>query len=1574
MLIKNVPKEKRFYEYLLELTKLTGKVIRDYRDYERHWDPIDLRDIDGCFVAEDCEDVDTFLEIYKPKISELDKTPPAPFKILEEWLSFNINNENALPKYEEQKRYKDEHGEEQHELFKDDNERVKLYANYVDEWKFWAVNLANKKKLSKLYNEFFELVSQFDKEGESIELIFGRGILKWNHPDKRIGLINSPLLTQKLELNLDIERNVITAIRIDEISNVEREMLSGVNLPNKNKVEEILNRLNKTDITDDISEMLMHFISMIDADGEYKKPGKSIVIRDTPVIHDENIFIFRVKNTRVIRDDLESIIDLIDSGELEMNEAIKSLIGEEVESIDIENKENNNLNPELPTNALFFPLESNEQQKEIVKRIENNFGVTVQGPPGTGKTHTIANLVSHYLAEGKRVLITSQKENPLRVLKDKIPKEIQDLCVPVLGGGRDSLQEIERSINTISEKLGELDTNKLSEHIKRNLKYLDESKRKESRLINQLKDYVEKEGSVLNYKSDELFRYDVAKILSQSDINYEWIIDKVELNEEFPVNEVEFKELWRYRDNLSAEDLKLHSSILPVIDKDIRNNNSFKEFINRGNKLEQFKAKGFTYLESYQLPSDISALDELITSLNVLIESKLILENQGFISVLNDLRAGDSRKDRWIKLVENAKESCNQLFVYYNKLITHEIDLPNKGLSEIKEDVKVAKERLESGKKPNLTFFLLKGKQTKYLFETPVLNDKSIGKVEDLKLIEDHIKYQELKAETARIFNGNIQEINHSSLDKEESRFPHMLEERLKELDTVLEVFKTMNDLEGKIVNSNIDLFSYEEVCTLQENIMEAKLYLEYKDWLKLHEEELTRLKLFGEGANSHSIIYEITEAFVNRDINNWEQLLNKLIGLYETKKDVHLFYDLLYKLDENLPLTRKSIEMSVGDTWTYPTGYLLSFEQKKLGTWLDQTKNIDATNLRGLIEKEKDYQRELIQNIVRDSSWKSQIERITEKEKRALSSWKTYIKRYGKGTGKNRKYLKSAREAMKDAQSAIPVWIMPVTQVLENFPITNEKFDVVIFDESSQCDIFSANVLLRGKKMIVVGDDEQISPQAIGINQDDVDELVRRLIPDIPNSDLFDGNISLYEIAEQTFPKAGKLMLREHFRCVPEIIQFSNDLSYGGEMIPLRLPLEEEKLEPPVMAIKVKDGYNDALEKDINQPEAEAIVDDIYDMVNDPKYNDQTIGVITLQGNKQHKLLENLIRDKIGDAEFVARKIICGNAYDLQGDERDIIFLSMVIAPNRNFRSLSMNRDKQRYNVAASRAKNQMRLYHSVDTSDLKNNDLRYSLLSYCKNPTRVNKAMEDLEQLCDSPFEIDVLRMIIAKGYKVTPQLKVGNYRIDFVIEGMRDRLAVECDGEKWHGPEKFEEDMQRQGSLERAGWTFWRVRGRDFYFNPNKAMESLWTKLSEMGIESNIFDEKTSEIQEEQTVVIAQEEKSPEKEVGMIDSHDGKVSKGTQLKTSTKESVAEVQQMNLLSEVSNDDLNNSLVSTLEARGLDVIDKRNKNGNLWVVGGSELSPVFNEFTKKGIKFKFAPNGSRSTNKLPGWYMSDSK
>lgn len=165
---------------------------------------------------------------------------------------------------------------------------------------------------------------------------------------------------------------------------------------------------------------------------------------------------------------------------------------------------------------------------------------------------------------------------------------------------------------------------------------------------------------------------------------------------------------------------------------------------------------------------------------------------------------------------------------------------------------------------------------------------------------------------------------------------------------------------------------------------------------------------------------------------------------------------------------------------------------------------------------------------------------------------------------------------------------------------------------------------------------------------------------------------------------------------------------------------------------------------------------------------------------------------------------------------------------------------DSQRFNVAASRARDQMILFHSVTLNDIGNNNcMRYKLLGYCQNPLGDQASFDSVKHRFDSPFEEAVYRRLVARGYLVTPQVQVNGYRIDLVVEGEHNRLAVECDGERWHGPDAYEADMFRQKVLERAGWQFWRVRGRHFYQDADRAMESLWTTLEEMEIKPTLIE---------------------------------------------------------------------------------------------------------------------------------------
>ena len=105
----------------------------------------------------------------------------------------------------------------------------------------------------------------------------------------------------------------------------------------------------------------------------------------------------------------------------------------------------------------LFPLAANAEQSRVIDLLRTETGVVVQGPPGTGKTHTIANLISALLARGQRVLVTSQKDQALRVLREKIPVELRKLCVLLAGGSKDAAVELEQGLDALSAAIASTD-------------------------------------------------------------------------------------------------------------------------------------------------------------------------------------------------------------------------------------------------------------------------------------------------------------------------------------------------------------------------------------------------------------------------------------------------------------------------------------------------------------------------------------------------------------------------------------------------------------------------------------------------------------------------------------------------------------------------------------------------------------------------------------------------------------------------------------------------------------------------------------------------------------------------------------------------------------------------------------------------------------------------------------------------------------------------------------------------------------------------------------------------------------
>ena len=441
-----------------------------------------------------------------------------------------------------------------------------------------------------------------------------------------------------------------------------------------------------------------------------------------------------------------------------------------------------------------------------------------------------------------------------------------------------------------------------------------------------------------------------------------------------------------------------------------------------------------------------------------------------------------------------------------------------------------------------------------------------------------------------------------------------------------------------------------------------------------------------------------------------------------------------------------------------------------------------------------------------------------------------------------------------------IPAWVMPLHRLWDSVDAVPGLFDTVIVDEASQASVDALALLLLAKRIVVVGDDKQNSPEAVGVLEDDIARLAREHLSQFRFRDEFRPDTSLFDHAERAF--GSLITLREHFRCVPEIIRFSNDLCYrDAPLIPLR-QAPPNRL-PPLRSRFIAEGRCEGDGQRIrNRAEAEALVAVIADLVTKPEYEDKTMGVIALQGHAQAELIETLLAQRLDPKTIEERRLRCGEPATFQGDQRDVIFLSLVIAPNVNYRALTRLPDVRRFNVAMSRARDQVWLFHSVTQRDLGPDDLRCRLIRFFENPRQaaleaLSEDLDHLERQARSPrrrgnqpdpyeswFEVDVALELLRRKFAVRPQVEVASRRIDLVVEGIDARLAVECDGDEWHGPEEYEGDMARQRQLERAGWTFVRVRESDFYADRGAAAKAIVDACEELGIRPlNFVDEPQS-----------------------------------------------------------------------------------------------------------------------------------
>jgi very-short-patch-repair endonuclease len=1434
-----IQKTIQIFEYLLAVKTLSEQPVRDVEKYDQIWWQNNLPVSEGCFLYGTGNNIEAWLEIHKMKLV----TPPKLPKELNGWIT-NFDSPDKEPRVQDSIVIDLTSGDK--EFFDSDLIRISTYNTWFEKWRLWAREMLPKKRTNDLYSHLFAVHQQFQREGENIELVWGQGILSWAIRNMKV---RRPLFVTKLELMFDAKGGAFYLIPTSAGTALESDMLIGIEVSNIQRIQELGRQLADTalDFTreESIKPLLREIVQTIHSEGNYVEGLHAPRFENSPSISFSPVMILRKSGGRLWQTELTNAIETLKNG-YPIPETIRMLVTDSDDfgekNMPIETNGTAGTKGSTQYSELLFPLPANEDQKLIAHKLNLNPGVVVQGPPGTGKSHTIANLISHLLAQGKRVLVTSQGEKALKVVKDKIPKEIRSLCVSVLGSDSKAMKDLEDSIGTMAENLDYLQPELLEKDITRIKNELYETRKRIASLHHELRDAAQLEHQRIHIDGTEMSPLEVGQWLHEQDA-YAWFPDVVPLGTAFPLTGTQIEIFEDTFNRMSTNDMqrlgskRSRTKELPVPE----------HFNEQVRMIKEFKAK-VELSQIHIVNWDIHISAEELNSASSLISAALVkleaLEDPWTQMLLKEVVAYPNKAEEWRMFADEMKQRLENIRELEISLREVEIVFPEHlNLTLTKEQLIELHQKLGKGGQVGLWLKFVTGRKYAGLFEAIHVNGLPIRSEADVVTVQRYVELQEAKYKTVLVWNRTMVEYDSETIEASAKRIVVMMQDAL----TKLEWIHTWNShvidplrgyLEMLGVPTQYQWTDSEWFHALSRGVTTIGIQQRYEEALRFALDLERTLRVDMPESSADWTWKQLIDATVQLNPDEYREVYAELRRLELLEEEFNLINQASSALGNVAPkwIVMLQMEKEAKGKISIPKNINDLWKWSQLTHWWKGYEAFSTVEERQRqIDNDRKTEAKLIRKFVSQSTWLTQVKGVTRGQKASLHAWMNAMKRIGKGMGKYANmYRKEAAQEMESCRSAIPVWIMPIQKVIENLKLSDQMFDVAIIDESSQSNLFAISVLLRAKKIIVVGDDNQISPENVGSDISEISDLMNRYLSGIPHYRRYELKTSLFDLASQMF--GSKIVLKEHFRCVPDIIQFSNDLMYGGDMNPLRLPTAAERMEPPVVAIHVPEGFRMESTKSLNRPEAEALVAYIKLCCKDIRYSGKTMGVISLQGPDQANLIEELLREELGAEEMANRALTCGDAYNFQGDERDIMFLSMVAAPNKRIGVLNKRSDMQRFNVAASRARDQMILFHSVTLKDLNSDCMRYRLLLYCQNPSRTANKLEEYIHEFDSKFEKDVFTLATARGYRVIPQYKVGTFgkKIDLVVEGLRSRLAIECDGDRWHGIDVWEQDMERQRILERVGWTFWRVRGSTFYRNPALAMEGLWERLKDLGIE--------------------------------------------------------------------------------------------------------------------------------------------
>lgn len=336
----------------------------------------------------------------------------------------------------------------------------------------------------------------------------------------------------------------------------------------------------------------------------------------------------------------------------------------------------------------------------------------------------------------------------------------------------------------------------------------------------------------------------------------------------------------------------------------------------------------------------------------------------------------------------------------------------------------------------------------------------------------------------------------------------------------------------------------------------------------------------------------------------------------------------------------------------------------------------------------------------------------------------------------------------------AFPVWLVSLASLHKVLPLKQGLFDLVIFDEASQCNIAaSIPALYRAKRAVIVGDAKQL--RHLSFLPKSKEQKLRNVYAVNDTAAVSYRNCSVLDYAaERLASQNGFALLDEHYRSQPEIIDFSNQHFYANRLKVMHFAPEKSIAQS--LSIRYITGTRD--DSGVNQCEADALLEDIkLHITRERSRPPHSIGILSPY-RKQAEYIQAIIEREIPPADIARHNLRVGTPYHFQGEERDYMYLSFAICESSKSAAGYLNSSNM-FNVAITRAREKQIIYASISPAAFNANNL---LARYLTHEYRAPNAREILAK---DQFQDQVMQALHHFGIETWPAYTVAHCMLDIL-----------------------------------------------------------------------------------------------------------------------------------------------------------------------------------------------------------------